>query len=75
MALVHDAYVHLTRKTAAGEVAPQVMDKVELLAAHVANRQFPEALAVQTDLANTAWLQHKEWIKGMKYFIQIAAKK
>ena len=27
------------------------------------------------DLANTVWNQHKDWIKGLKVFIQVAAKK
>jgi len=27
------------------------------------------------DLANTVWNQHKDWIKGIKIFIQLASKK
>lgn len=30
---------------------------------------------LKQDLANTAWNLHKDWIKGLKVFIQIAAKK
>lgn len=27
------------------------------------------------DLANTVWNAHKEWLKGLKVLIQLAAKK
>ena len=111
--LINAAYSNLCEKTAAGEVSPEVMQKINLLVASLSARNFVGANAVQTvsafyinflsflgffsffkhlcityfqlnlfnylfktqDLANTAWNQHKEWIKGVKILIQLASKK
>lgn len=42
---------------------------------HFNNLRFIVVNLLLQDLANTVWNQHKEWIKGLKVFIQIASKK
>ena len=75
MQMVSAAYAHLLEKWAAGEVGADVLLKLAQLVADLAQRNFAGASAMQTDLANTAWGQHKEWIKGLKVLIQLASKK
>jgi protein transport protein SEC31 len=75
MQMVSAAHAHLLEKWAAGEVGADVLQKLAQLVADLAQRNFVGASAMQTDLANTAWGQHKEWIKGLKVLIQLASKK
>lgn len=66
---------NLNQKVAAGEVSGDVLAKVEQMVAALFSRNFPAANAIQTDLANTVWAQHKEWLKGIKVLVQLASKK
>ena len=73
--MVSAAYTHLLEKFASNELAADVLQKLSFLVAELLQRNFTAAGALQTDLANTAWGQHKEWIKGLKVLIQLASKK
>ena len=75
MQMVSAAHAHLLEKWAAGEVGADVLQKLAQLVGDLAQRNFVGASTMQTDLANTAWGQHKEWIKGLKVLIQLASKK
>jgi len=72
---VTSAYEVLVQQTSRGELAPETLNKVNLLVDALSNRNFPGASQIQADLANTVWNQHKDWIKGIKIFIQLASKK
>jgi len=73
--MLRASYANLMEKVAANQVAGDVMIKLAKFVEFVTYRNYPAASAVQTDLVNTAWGQHKEWIKGLKILVQLAAKK
>jgi len=75
MGVVAAAYEILVEQIGRGEVSQEVMMKVAALVEYLSTRNFPAASQLQTDLANTVWAQHKEWIKGIKVLNQLAAKK
>ncbi|RYG64329.1 hypothetical protein EON64_14245 [archaeon] len=75
LAMVRTGYAALQEKIRANEVDGGVLAKLGVFMEHMANRNFPGASAVQTDLANTAWSEHKEWVKGLKNLIQLASRK
>jgi protein transport protein SEC31 len=56
------------------QVSQEVMLKIGQLVDDLNSRNFVGASATQTDLVNTAWTQHKEWIKGIKVLIQLSSK-
>ena len=74
-AVVTTGYQNLCGKAAANEVAADVMQKIALLVSQISARNYSAASAVQTDLANTAWNNHKEWIKAVKILIPLLSKK
>lgn len=49
--------------------------KVQALVAALQGRDYGTAGNLSTALANTVWKQHKEWLKGIKFLIQICGKK
>jgi hypothetical protein len=75
MLMVSGAFSHLCQMLETGEVAGDVLQKLSQLVSDLSNRNFSGASAIQTDLANTVWSLHKEWIKGLKVLIQLASKK
>ena len=75
MQMVSAAYAHLLEKFGANEVSAEVLQKLAHLVMELTQHNFVGASGMQTDLANTAWGQHKEWIKGLKVLIQLASKK
>ena len=39
------------------------------------NKDFNTANSIQTDMVNSYWRSQKEWLKGMKFLIQMSARK
>ena len=75
LAMVSTAYNNLLEKINTNEVSADVMNKIAQLVSELNSRNFVAANAIQTNLANTEWNLHKEWIKGVKILIQLASKK
>lgn len=75
LVMVNQSYSNLCEKISASEVNEVVMQKLSQLVLELGNRNWNAANAIQTDLANTVWAQHKEWLKGVKVLIQLASKK
>ncbi|KAJ1425674.1 hypothetical protein B484DRAFT_451002 [Ochromonadaceae sp. CCMP2298] len=75
MGMVQAALEVLQQQVAKGEVAAEVQQKLSYLVEYLGARNFAAASQVQTDLANTVWGAHKDWIKGIKILNQLAAKK
>jgi hypothetical protein len=75
LAMVSTAYNNLLEKINTNEVSADVMNKIAQLVSELNSRNFVAANAIQTNLANTEWNSHKEWIKGVKILIQLASKK
>lgn len=52
-----------------------VKEKMYNFVAYIQNKDYQSAGAIQTALVNSQWRVHKEWLKGMKFFYQLAARK
>jgi protein transport protein SEC31 len=65
----------LVKKLARGDVLEATASKVYNLVTAIANADLNSAAAIQTDLANHDWRDHKDWLKGVKILIQLATKK
>ena len=75
LAVVSTGYNNLLEKVNNNEVSLDVMNKIAQLVSELKDRNFTNANAIQSNLANTEWNVHKEWIKGVKILIQLASKK
>mmetsp|Transcript_10890 Transcript_10890/g.16284 ORF Transcript_10890/g.16284 Transcript_10890/m.16284 type:complete len:1098 (-) Transcript_10890:198-3491(-) len=64
----------LVKKMARGMVTDDVCDKVGKLASAIQNRNFHGATSIQTQLVNSEWKLHKDWLRGTKLLIQLATK-
>lgn len=74
VAMIRSAYTHLLNRQASRELSVEVMGKLSRFVDCIVQRNFNGASTIQTDLANTAWGQHKEWIKGIKILLQLSMK-
>jgi protein transport protein SEC31 len=61
----------LSRNQVSSEIAGQVANMVKALQA----KDYASATAVQAALVNHDWHDHKDWLKGIKFINQLAAKK
>ena len=73
--MINQSLAVLREKASANQIPQDIMNKVGHIVHDLTARNFVGANSVQTDLANTAWTHHKEWIKGVKVLIQLASKK
>ncbi|CAN0270067.1 unnamed protein product [Phaeothamnion confervicola] len=58
-----------------GVLEAEVLAKVSQFVALLQSRETHGATAVHTDLVNTAWGAHKDWLKGIKHLTTLVAKK
>ena len=65
----------LTTKLASGAIAGDVAAQTAQLVAKLQARDQAGATAIQSSLSNTAWNEHKDWLKGTKVLIQLVMKK
>jgi len=65
----------LKGKLGRGEVEEGTVSLLLGMGDHVRNRDLQNAAAIQTQLANTVWKQHKDFLKGVKFLLQLAGKK
>jgi protein transport protein SEC31 len=65
----------LVKKLARDGLSGEIVEQVFALVDAVSQRDFATALAIQTTLANSEWRDHKDWLKGVKVLIQLAAKR
>lgn len=63
------------KRVARNEITTEVSSKVLSMVDALRSSDFSTALTVQTDLINSEWRDHKDWLKGMKNLIQLATKK
>jgi protein transport protein SEC31 len=73
--MLRQSYQHLSDKMKASDLSGDVSQKIAQFMEYMQTRNFAGATMVQTDLVNTAWDKHKEWIKGMKIMIQLSSRK
>jgi len=63
------------KRLARRDIDPEVAGKVGMMIGSIHGRDYAGALATQTRLVNTDWKENKDWLKGMKFMIQLASKK
>jgi len=62
------------KRLAKQDISREVAEKVKYLWNCMQSRDFNTANTIQNGLVNTDWREHKDWLKGLKFLIQIAAK-
>ena len=65
----------LLKRLARGDIDPESVSQVGNMVAALRGRDYVSAGAIQTGLVNSQWRDHKDWLKGMKFLIQLASKK
>ena len=75
LTMINTGFNNLEQKAASGAIAPEIMSKIESIVTEMNNRNFPAALQIQGNLADTVWAEHSAWIKAVKMLITICSKK
>lgn len=65
----------LVKKLARNAVPDDSVQKVQQLVTFLVGRDYHSATSIQTQLANSEWRDHKDWLKGIKILITLASKK
>jgi protein transport protein SEC31 len=72
--MIKGALAALHKQVAGNLVSPETMTKLDQLVNALGAKNSSSANVVVTDLTNSCWTQHKDWIKGLKYLIQMHCK-
>ena len=72
--MIKSALTALHKQVAGGVVSPETMGKLDQMVVTLHAKNSAAANVINTDLTNSVWGQHKEWIKGLKYLIQLHCK-
>lgn len=65
----------LLKRLARQDIDVDVCHKVDEMVTAIRSRDYATAAAIQTGLVNSDWKDHKDWLKGIKFLIQLATKK
>ena len=65
----------LVKRLARGDIDAAVVHKVVNLNAALLNRDYNSTTNIQKQLVNEDWKDHKDWLKGIKFLIQLASKR
>ena len=60
---------------ARGGIDSDISDRVGSMLTALQNRDHGSASAIVTGLVSNEWRDHKDWLKGMKFLVQMASKK
>lgn len=72
--MLKGALAALHKQMGDGSISPETMGKLDQLVVFLHAKNSAAANKINTDLTNTVWAQHKDWIKGLKYLIQLHCK-
>ena len=75
LAEVDKSVTVLKQKMTFGAVDANVVASCHHLVGAMLNRDYATAQNVQVALVNSHWGEHKDWLKGVKFLIQLAQKK
>jgi len=56
-------------------LSPEIVSKVSQISSCLTAKDYEGGLAIQANLVRTDWNDHKVWLKGVKYLLQLAKKK
>lgn len=65
----------LLKRLARRDIDPEVEAKVASMVTALSNQDYMTAASIQTGLVNSDWRDNKDWLKGIKFLIQLATKK
>lgn len=65
----------LLKKLSRGAVSEDVAGQVLNMVNAIRNRDYGTASAIQTALVTHEWKEHKDWLRGVKFLIQLTSKK
>ena len=60
---------------ARGGMDDDIVNKVRLMMYNLQNRDYASASSIVTGLVSNEWKDHKDWLKGMKFLVQMVTKK
>ena len=63
-----------SKRLARNEISPEIAGKIGQVLSAMGTRDYPAASRIHTGLVNSDWKEHKDWLKGIKLLIQLAAK-
>ena len=65
----------LLKRLARGDIDAEVAGKVMSMVSYLSAQDYMSTASVQTSLVNSDWKDNKDWLKGIKFLIQLATKK
>ena len=74
VAMIKGSLTALHKQISEGKVHADTMAKLDQMVAALHAKNSAAANVINTDLTNTVWSLHKDWIKGLKYLIQLHCK-
>jgi protein transport protein SEC31 len=63
-----------SKRLAWGEISEEVVGKMQSLVSSLSGYDWSGAVSIQTALVSSEWRDHKDWLKGIKALVQLAAK-
>jgi len=72
---VDKALDRLSEKINANALDEDVLGRVMALVDALARRDVAAASSIQVALVNHDWAKHKDWLKGVKFLLQLFQKK
>ena len=64
-----------SKRLGRSDIDKDVVEKVAQIIVSMKNRDFSTANGIHAGLVNSVWKDNKDWLKGMKYLIQLSAKR
>jgi protein transport protein SEC31 len=74
LAEVQKGVAIFSKRLANSEIEGDTAEIVAQMVAAMKNKDYVSASATHTKLVNSVWKQHKNWLKGFKFLIQMSAK-
>jgi len=63
-----------SKRLAMGDISDDVANQMLAMTNFLSSYDWASATATQTTLVTNEWKEHKEWLKGVKALVQLAAK-
>ncbi len=64
-----------SKRLGRGDIDADTANRVGQIVEAVKNRDFSTANGIHTAMVNSIWKENKDWLKGVKYLIQLSAKR
>lgn len=74
LAEVEKGVAIFSKRLGLGQIDSDTAEKVAQMVTSMKNKDYHSATAVHTRLVNSVWKQHKDWLKGFKFLVQMSAK-